>query len=572
MLLALRRPDRATVERNLGRYVGYLLVVVATVSPFVAMMSTEPFARPDAFFFLQGAVAGLLMLYVGLGRSNRNLVAYVLVVSAISMTVTVFLLNGLYPFASIKNEALYSTGSIASYEQASAEGGFYYFVPIGTLTDVAFSMVTGIDLGLPLVESVVTLTFAMLSLLVLTRRYGLEKAAPAAMLVISTPQLSYLVGRTLSIQYAMLTMVLISLLATKLAPRQTVGLLGMVILVMVLAHPVGPIALIAAFAVLRVVLSVTKRVRRETVMSVGPAIRLLIIITAGYWFTTYIYTLIVTKATHIFDSTQGFIRMLIGGNSRAVLGATIPTAIAPGYSAQAFWEFAYAWAAPIAIGGALVLVWLGLQAARLRKGKSLEGGGVLSTAFELIAVSSAIGAFVLLGTSFAAYALGSESGQYAIPSAYLLLLFPAAMVFHRLLDSRKLAIVAVAALVVSSVVLVGTYSPDWAPLEHQNFGVEATISNRNNFVAAGELAVLTGQGSQTVYLDYDLAAAAAVPSYKSVRSILSSVFAGNTTFGDYANSTFVLQTAKLANAVVYQEVQGLDVIYSSNDHFGLYIP
>jgi len=544
--------------------------VVVTITPFVAMFSSEAFARPDVFFYLQGLVAGLLALYLGLGRANRALVAYVLVVSAISMTATIYLQNGFYPLSNIKDDALYKTGSIASYQQASAQGGFYYYVPIESLILVPLSMVSGINLGLPLVESVVFLLVTMLSLLLLTRRFGLEKAAPAAMLILSIPQLSFITGRTLSIPYAMLILLLVSLLATKPASRQTVGLLAVVILVMVFAHPVGPIALIAAFLALYGILLLTRRSRHETSMSVGPALRFLLIITAGYWFMTYIYTLIVTKAAHIYDSTGSFFVMLLGGNSKLISGSTIPTAVAPGYSSPEFWGFAYAWAAPVAIGLALLVVWLVVTVVIGNRRGPKSGASIFSSTFGLIALSSCVAAFVLLGGSFAAYALGSESGQYAIPCAYFLLLLPSALVLHHLLDSRKAGVIIVTALILSSVICVGTFSPDWAPLEHQDFGVEATIPSRNTCVQANDIGALVERGSAAIYLDYDLAAAAAVPNYKDVRAILTSVFAGNSTFGYYNNSLFVLRTDRLADPAVEAQSQGLDVVYSSQGHIGLF--
>ena len=571
ILLSLRGRKDRIFEGRLSRVVGGLLAAVVTITPFVAMFSSEAFARPDVFFYLQGLAAGLLALYLALGRANRALVAYVLVVSAISMTATVYLQNGFYPLSNIQDDALYKTGSIASYQQASAQGGFYYFIPIESLILVPLSMVSGINLGLPLVESVVFLTVTMLSLWLLTRRFGLEKAAPAAMLILSIPQLSFITGRTLSIPYAMLTLLLVSLLATKLASRQTVGLLGVVILVMVFAHPVGPIALIAAFLAFYGILLLTRLSRRETSMSVRPAIRFLLIITAGYWFVTYIYTLIVTKATNIYESTRSFFVILLGGNSKLISGSTIPIATAPGYSSPEFWEFAYAWAAPIAIGLALLVVWLGVQTVvtRNREGPK-SGASIFSSTFGLIALSSCVAAFVLLGSSFASYALGSESGQYAIPCAYFLLLLPSAFVLHHLLDSRKVGVIIITALILSSVICVGTFSPDWAPIEHQDFGSESTIPTRNTCVQANDIGALVGQGSPTIYLDYDLAAAAAVPNYKDVRAVLTSILAGNFTFGDYSNSLFVLRSDRLADSAVDAQSQGMDVVYTSQGHIGLF--
>jgi hypothetical protein len=79
------------------------------------------------------------------------------------------------------------------------------------------------------------------------------------------------------------------------------------------------------------------------------------------------------------------------------------------------------------------------------------------------------------------------------------------------------------------------------------------------------------QASPTIYLDYDLAAAAAVPSFKNVRAVLTSVFAANSAFSDYSNSLFVLRTDRLADSAVDAQSQGLDVVYNSQGHIGLFV-
>jgi hypothetical protein len=89
-------------------------------------------------------------------------------------------------------------------------------------------------------------------------------------------------------------------------------------------------------------------------------------------------------------------------------------------------------------------------------------------------------------------------------------------------------------------------------------------------VQANDIGALVGQGSPTIYLDYDLAAAAAVPNYKDVRAVLTSILAGNFTFGDYSNSLFVLRSDRLADSAVDAQSQGMDVVYNSQGHIGLF--
>src|SRR5207245_3919266 len=130
-----------------------------------------------------------------------------------------------------------------------------------------------------------------------------------------------------------------------------------------------------------------------------------------------------------------------------------------GYAAPAFWVFSYSCAAPVALALSIVVVWLARGV--LRRGR--KGAESLT---DRLGIAGSLATAVPVVFAYAEYAAGRVLGQYLIPIGYFAAVVASAVVFQRLLGSKRLLIVAVAALFVFSVVSLGTNSPDWAPLEH----------------------------------------------------------------------------------------------------------
>src|SRR5207249_10244946 len=95
---------------------------------------------------------------------------------------------------------------------------------------------------------------------------------------------------------------------------------------------------------------------------------------------------------------------------------------------------------------------------------------------DRLGVAGSLATAIPLSFAYAEYASGRVLGQYLIPIGYFAAVVASAVVFQRLLGSRRLLIVPVSALFVFSVMSLGTNSPDWAPLEHTNFQAASSIN------------------------------------------------------------------------------------------------
>src|SRR5207237_5291600 len=121
----------------------------------------------------------------------------------------------------------------------------------------------------------------------------------------------------------------------------------------------------------------------------------------------------------------------------------------------------------------------------LRRGR--EGAEFLT---NRLGIAGSLATAIPVIFAYAEYAAGRVLGQYLIPMGYFAAVVASAVVFQRLLGSKRLLIVAVSALFVFSVVSLGTNSPDLAPLEHTNFQAASTITPYHSYLESADVSSL----------------------------------------------------------------------------------
>ncbi len=566
LLLSYRRKEQLLQSRDNTRYtkvISWAMIVAATLIPIMVVVPNHSVSLPFVFFVLTGTVSALSAVYLALGGKSRMLLAYALVAVSVSMILSPALKNNFYPFQGYTQQSIFGSGNLAG-SQTPASQGFYYFIPVSEINLVAMGEVSGVNSGIASVLAAVELVGTLLALWALFEGLGLKYAYPALFFIFS-PELSFIVGRTDELVFVALVLLLVGLASTR-SNRNDVLLLLPVISVGVFDHPIAPISIIAMFASLSLVIALRKARSIEAHHIVFTALRLALIVTAVYWFFTYIYSLILPHATNTFQASINFMASVFFGNQNTVLGGGITSALAPGYSSPQFRLFALIWAAPVAFAAAPIFVMMIRKfLSAIRKSRAAENS--LSGFAQNFGIAASLSAIVLVGAAYAAYTTGTLQGQYLIPAGYFVAVVASAFAVNQLIGSRKLIVVGIALILIFSIVFVGTYSPDWTPLEHLDFQVSATIHPYTSYMQGAIITSLLGNHTFSgVYNDYDITVGSG-GEYKPVRAVISSIDFGQSTFNSYNNSLFVFLTSRLSDTSVSNQTLTSNIVYFSNSHF-----
>ena len=486
-------PIQIPTKKNV--YTKYFEALVIALTIAIALLGVLPInsiTRPKTYFALQGIVAALVTYLYLTRRLRRPILLFYLTTALATIPAIVYYRNLYYPIYDVTKEALYQTGSIRPYMEEAVRGGFYYYIPVDSLKNVAIAYSIGIQLSkiVPIV-SAVTIYLVIFSSSVSTTRYlsslGL---ALLALFFVNTPNLAFYY-RVLSLPYAS---IMIYVLARSLKRDEPQLLLIALIatITMVFTHPVGPLALLLSLAYLA---AFSRIVGTETQLQ-RVATRLLVIvlvISLVYWFTTYTYTLLVPKATRTGNALLQFINTLLGRRRQAaqiVAGETISPISAPGYSKPEFYTFAYNWALPVALITISFIILFNV----LRRRRAQ-----LKTA---ILMSMGLAAITYITSAYIGYALNIEPGQYMIPTGYFLAAYASAILLDKY-RTKLLSLIVVIAIIGLAVGL-GTYTPSWAPLEHPDFEAAARIHQYQSYIETGIIMKHLSTRQITIYSDYDI--------------------------------------------------------------------
>jgi len=174
-----------------------------------------------------------------------------------------------------------------------------------------------------------------------------------------------------------------------------------------------------------------------------------------------------------------------------------------------------------------------------------------------------ISAFAGLSIIFFAYlTLGGETGQYLIPVGYFLLMLSSSVVAAKLLTNRSKKYAVIVAALLAFSIFAGSYSPDWAPLEHPNFEAAAKIHPYHVYLEAETVISLIPTGA-TVYNDYDFPIGTGL--YKPARTVILQVCYGAdpTQFARPPITLYGIREERFSESTA---LDNLDTTYSSGYH------
>ncbi len=496
-------------------------------------------SRPFIYFLI---VAGLFITSVLIGKylneksANRILFLTALVL-AVSVPTAILVGNNFYPFNNFGSEPILQTGNIATYQIGAMESGFYYYIPIGTLIEASVALVTGQTAVAPFIFTIFLLLAVAGGLFSLIRRLSHNSIAAitGVFFFLSIPALSFL-GRLWPLTYAIFY-ILFALLLYK-SSRASVVCLWVVSLPMIFAHPSGFIAVITLLLPLTLLGIHNWPDSGQSSSRIRVSVTTLVIMTFAYLIYTYLFSLMTRQGVKFYSSLFSYF-----SGATAVESAGL--AYVPRYYSSGYEIFAYAWAVPVALSVALLIPVI-FDFFRKKK---------LDPSQSLIILSAFTGLLVIF---FAYWSSGGETGQYLIPVGYFLVLLSSSVVAAKLLSHRK-RYFTVVALLLAVFVLVGTYSPDWAPLEHEDFGSAASVYPYRVYLAAETLAPLI-PANVTTWSDYDFSLGT---SGKLARNIISQVSDGESppAFKTGSFTLFAIRNEHFSGGFVE-----LDRVYSNGYH------
>ncbi len=548
LLIALLIPGSKYKEKTPGVW-AKLGIVGTTMGIMFTSFYPGGLERPIIFFILEGLL-GAMLLY-SYSRKTKHLLLLALIISMVITPVSVYTRNNFYPISSIHLEPLYQTGRILRYQEAAIKSKLYYYIPIDPLVTVPVSLATGIEYGITFLQRIIYLFITILLLYVILERLKISRGLGTLMLLITMPPLSFITGRVLPIPYVTLYLMLIIINLNRPNPL-TITTMLIVGLVTVFSHPIG------ALSILPLLFFTFITLKRSNISNSTIKLGFVIItlITTIYWLYTHIMLIMTLQGEKAIAALQDFITMIFGQPEEAATGSISPY-LAPGYTGEQFKIFALTWAGPIAIA-TITLIYTGILILKRFAGL-----------IEIIMFSASASCIIYLTVSYVSYTTGYETGQYSLAVLYYLALLTTPYIINQIMQKRKI-LIKVSSLLLLILVSIGTYVPDWAPLEHQNFEVTAKMHPYVSYIERNIINELTAsKGEMTIYNDYDIDVTRGI--YKGMRIILWSVINGNSTFWDYCRSgcrfaIFILKTTRLQKSSLTKEVYNVNLIYYSNCH------
>jgi len=530
----------------LNRFVTAASIVVLILS-LLPLDSTE---RTSLYFALQGVLAWIVLTLYVKERVSSSAVIFYTVASLLSIPAVIYFKNMFYPRYDITREALYATGSLEPYMRASLEGGFYYLIPIDPLIMVPLAYICGggIEPLLPTIRNFALYLVIVLAIFAIIKRRGLKPLYASILAYTIAPTLSFQ-DRIISLPYATLIIyiLLLAISSNTLSSRLAI-ILTITSLVSVFAHPVGPITLIFTLLFL---ISLSKAFKYDRVYRASSSVFLTFTLVAfTYWFSTYLYTLLMVKGLRLADATVRFLDSILGrGEAREVLlGYTISSYTSPGYSKPKFYTYAYVWALPIAIATSFLVV--SLIKNKKRKNTSEENEVVI------LGIASSLATVLLIGVAYIGYAMNVEPGQYLIPAGYYASTLAIGTALQKYSKVRKPAFAVLAFLIALGVGL-GLHSPNWAPLEHPDFESSIIIRPHTNYIEADLIRDYVDEYVMiySVY-DFPLGAQGKMPNY-----ILDQIRSGN-----IAKFSGTLIGTRSDEPILRKYPQYINILYSTGWH------
>jgi hypothetical protein len=529
---------RVVKRGNMLRYIHYSLLFTLVI---VTVYSVYAGFRPFIYFLIVATLFIMSVLY-GMNSNEKGchrtlfLTAMIL---ALSVPIAISAGNNFYPRSS--GQLILETGSIEAYQRGALESGLYYYIPIETLISSAVTLVTGQTIIVPLIYKSFFLLAMVIGLFSLLRRLSHNSITGivGVFFCLSIPSLSF-IGRMWPLTYAIFY-ILLTLLLYK-SPRASVTGLWIVSLPMIFAHPSGFVAVITVLLPLALLGIRNWPTKESSSHRMRLSVLTTIFVTFVYWTYTYLISVMVQQGAKFYSTIYSY---LSGVTAEGVGQGYVPMYYYSGYEI-----FAYAWSVPAALSVAFLIPII-FQFIRKKKVDPSQSFTIVS-------------AFVGLTIIFFAYLSypSGEVGQYLIPVGYFLLLLSSSLVAAKLLTNKNKKYAIIAASLLACFILAGTYSPNWAPLEHPDFETSSTIHPYHVYLEAETVTFLSPTGA-TVYNDYDFPIEGGL--YKPVRSVILQVCSGAdpTQFARPPITLYGLKEERFSESIALDD---LDTVYSSGYH------
>ncbi len=565
---------RGVFRKTYVYFLEYSLIIASLLLPITAYFINPFLAKPAIYYFLLAYIIAGIIIYSVTSSDRKYLIIYFsLTIIMFTSILPVFVKNYFYPEYEYYTQPLFIDKNIHSYQEEAVRGGFYYFIPIDPLLWVSYGIIADYRSSLFPIRDTVFLFITIYLLLFTYRRLGLKTVIPGLLLIFGIPQLSFIVSRILPIPYISLLLFMVSIGLMYRGHNISYYIVFLLAsLIMIFSHPIGPLTIIGLFVIFVVLEKFFRRIIDKSNGSennnmsylshyLSSTTLIVIILTVAYWFSTYLYILLVSKARDLLDATITFTNMFFGTTRGELAGRGLSYILAPGYSKSSFWIFAYSWSLPIAlivIGFTIIPTYIIIKKKHYLWHNLLLSASISSLAFLLLA--------------YTAYTIGYEAGQYSLPTSYLLAFIGSVIVIDRFLEriDHRRALLIVFSILLASVITLGNYAPDWSPLEHTNFEVEATIHPYINYILAKKLKPLfIPMPRSYIYSDYDLKIGLK-GQYKNVRLVLYEIISGNKKLLDYPNSFFIFRKDRLVYESIALELKNNYLVYNSPTHIILY--
>ncbi|MGC8543498.1 MAG: hypothetical protein ACP5NQ_06120 [Vulcanisaeta sp.] len=465
-----------------------LILAVSTIIPVAAALPVNSIYRFFGYFILVAVDAALMALYVAEDGQRYPYLIYGVLVILFTAVVSILIKNHFVGVGSnnYRSAALYTQGTITTYEVESVEGGFYYFIPVGAFNTVTLGIYTNIITpSQALYDSILALTIA-LPIILVYRRLGVKGAVLASFLLF-VPSLSIPISRVDSLPYIAMALLILSIMLTDGSSIINSVIYALAVLTAIFAHPVGPIALTITLLVMYLTIPLLKipindRIRIRSI--IGKAFMILIIMEFTYWLGTYIAIfLILEKVNMTLNALTTFSHTILGGKISNLY--SLSPVVAPGYSSPETRAFAYVWAYPVALSLTLAMFGIFYGLNRLSKTTTINILGLI------MGFSAAVGSVVSTAMGYADYTAGMATGQYLLPVAYFTALLGGVVAMSIVLKGRSRLVILAFTLIFAVFVLLGSYVPDWAPVENSSiFHVVATIHPYYVYEEASQISLI----------------------------------------------------------------------------------
>jgi len=456
------------------RVLGLLILAVSTIIPISAALPVNAIYRFFGYFVLDAVDAALMVLYIAGNGRRRAYLLYGITVILLTAVTSVFIKNHFfgsgYPY-NFMYEPLYTQGTLTQYQVGSITGGFYYFIPTDAINLVTIGIYTGLTDPMEILYDSLFALVTVLALVLFLDRLGVKGSVLSAFLIF-VPPLSFLIARVGALPYTSLAFLSLVLMIMG-APIMGTGMIYVLSsLDSIFAHPVGPITITATLLITYLALPLLKAQGREFVRArsiIGKALAAIMIMEFTYWVGVDIAIFLIMEKVHrTMDSLLRVTSTVISGNVSTLYN--LSPVVAPGYSSPEVRVYAYIWALPVALSLVLVLILVLYGINRMNRLNTMSGVGLI------MGFSAALSSILATALGYADYAAGEATGVYLLPVAYFLALIGSAVATGILLRGKSRVVLTAFLLLFMAFVLLGIYSPDWAPIENSSiFHVVAMV-------------------------------------------------------------------------------------------------